>query len=220
MADMELAGDIADFLLHLDTRLAGLAAADGWRVYAVIWLVIFAETGFVVTGILPSDTVLFAASALAARGTLSVWPILVGGMLAAFGGDELNYAFGRWLGRAFGRGRTLPFVRARHLELAHRYYEEHGGLTIVAARFVPVLRSLAPLVAGVAAMPWRPFTAYNLLGKAPWTALYVAGGYFLGSIPFFATNFPAVVLLAICLPLAVAGARLAYLAWRPGGRSQ
>ena len=86
------------------------AAADGWRVYAVIWLVIFAETGFVVTGILPSDTVLFAASALAARGTLSVWPILVDGMLAAFCGDQCNYVVGRWLGRAFGRGRALPGV--------------------------------------------------------------------------------------------------------------
>lgn len=214
-ASMDWLTNVADIMLHLDTRLAALAAADGWLVYAVIWFVIFAETGFVVTGFLPSDTVLFAAAALAARGTLSVWPIFVGGLVAAFCGDQLNYAVGRWLRRWLGCRRSLPFVRRDNLERVHRYYEKHGGLTIVASRFVPVLRSLAPLAGGVAAMPVQAFTFYNLLGKAPWTALYVAGGYYLGSIPFFAANFPAVVLCAVCVPFVVAGARWAYLALRP-----
>jgi membrane-associated protein len=211
---MELWNDVLGMMLHLDARLASLAAADGWLVYAVIWFVIFAETGFVVTAILPSDTVLFAAAALASKGTLSVWPIFFGGMCAAFCGDQLNYAIGRWLGRSFFDTRRLPFVRPEHLEQAHRYYEQHGGMTILAARFVPVLRSVAPLVGGIAAMPWRAFTLYNALGKLPWAAIYVGGGYFLGRIPWFAANFTAVVVLAVCLPFVVAGARLAVMALR------
>ncbi len=209
---MELLWDAWDIMAHLDVRLAGLAAADGWWVYAVILFVIFAETGFVVTAILPSDTVLFAAAALAAKGTLSFWPILLGGMFAAFCGDQCNYAIGRWLGRTVFARRGVPFVRPEHLAEAHRYYERHGALTVVAARFVPVLRSVAPLAGGISAMPWRTFTLCNALGKLPWAGIYVGGGYFLGSIPWFAANFPVVIMLAACLPFAVAGARLGFKA--------
>jgi membrane-associated protein len=215
---MEFLGGLVDSMVHLDARLAGLAAADGMWVYVVIWFVVFAETGFVVTGILPSDSVLFAASALAAKGTLSVWPVFLGGMCAAFCGDQLNYAIGRWLGRSFFAGGGRLFVRREHLEQAHRYYERHGGLTIVAARFVPVLRSVAPLAGGIAAMPWRTFTFYNALGKLPWASLYVVGGYFLGTIPWFAANFTAVIALAVCLPFVVAGLRLCYSMLRRRGR--
>ena len=206
---MEAFREIWTAMLGLEAALGPLAAAHGDGVYAALWMVLFAETGFVVTGFLPGDTLLFAAAALAASGALSVWTLLAVGLTAAFAGDMLNFALGRWLGRTASFARLSRLLRPGHLELANRYFARHGPMAIVLARFVPMLRFVAPLAGGIAAMPWGTFIAYNALGKLPWAVVYVAGGYFLGRIPWFSAHFSAVVPAAALFPLLVAGLRLA-----------
>ncbi|MEA4856418.1 DedA family protein [Solidesulfovibrio sp.] len=211
--------DAWQMLLRLDVLLDQATAHLGAWTYAAIFLTVFVETGFVVTGILPSGTLLFAAAALAARGNLAFWPLLAGGTAAAFCGDQLNFAWGVLARRSLA-GRGLPrAVKAAQLDAARRAFDKYGPMTIVLARFVPMLRSVAPLAAGLAGMPGRTFAAYNLCGKLPWTALHVCGGYFLGRIPWFAKHFTAVLLAAALFPFAIAVARTLVLrlaAKRPG----
>ena len=171
---------------------------------------LFAETGLVIATILPSDTILFAAGGMASQGMFSLWVLFPGFLAAAFLGDAANYLAGRLLGKRFFYGRKIPFVSREALDKTHAYYEEHGGMTIVAARFVPVLRTLAPLAGGFTGMEPRPFLFYNALGKLIWTPLYLFGGYFFGQIPFIRDNFPLLILAAVGLPFCLAGLRIAW----------
>ncbi|WP_428566206.1 MAG: DedA family protein [Solidesulfovibrio sp. DCME] len=208
---MDAFADAWQMLLRLDLVLEEATAHLGAWTYAMIFLTVFVETGFVVTGILPSGTLLFAAAALAARGSLTLWPLFVGGTAAAFCGDQLNFGWGV-LARKRLAGRGLPRgVKAGQLEAARRAFARYGPMAIVLARFVPMLRSVAPLAAGLAGMPGRTFAGYNLCGKLPWTALHVCGGYFLGSIPWFARHFAAVILAAALFPFAIAAIRALVL---------
>ncbi len=204
---MDVLTDVWQAMLHLDAVLAQVVAALGLWTYAIIFLVVFVETGFVVTGFLPSGTLLFAAAALAARGDLAFWPLLLGGIAASFLGDQLNFTWGVLLRRSM-RSRPLPRgIRPGHLDAARRAFAKYGAMTIVLARFVPMLRSVAPLTAGLARMSGPMFAWYNILGKAPWTLIYVSGGYFLGRIPWFAAHFSAVVLAAALFPFLLAAGR-------------
>jgi membrane-associated protein len=200
-----------DFVLHLDANLTALSAAYGVWAYALMFFVVFAETGLIIATALPSDTVLFAAGGMASQGIFAVWPLFFGFFAAAYLGDALNYYVGRLLGRRFFYGRKIPFVSREALDKTHAYYDEHGGMAIVAARFVPVLRALAPLVGGFAGMEPRPFLYYNMVGKIIWTPLYVFGGYFFGQIPFIRENFPLLILVAVGIPFCVAALRVAWL---------
>ncbi len=215
---MDMLGDAWQLLLRLDLVLDRLTDGLGTWTYAVIFLVVFVETGFVVTGFLPSGTLLFAAAALAARGTLSFWPLFLGGTAAAFLGDQLNYAWGRWLRRPLGSRRLPRALKSEQLEAARRAFDKYGPMTIVLARYVPMLRSVVPLAAGLAGMSGRRFAFYNFCGKVPWTLLYVCGGYYLGRIPWFAKHFTAVLLTAALFPFVIAGVRAlaAALASRRG----
>ncbi len=208
---MDFLGSVLDLMLHLDTRIAAASAEYGAYLYAILFFVIFAETGLVIAAALPSDTVLFAAGALAAQSVLSVWLLFFGGMLAAFLGDQLDYAVGVWLGKSFFATRELPGLRHKHFWEARRYYAKYGGATVIAGRFVPVLRCVAPLAGGMVGMPWRRFMIYNALGKLVWTPLFVFGGYFLGRIPWIAENFAMVILAALGLPFVMTGVRLAWV---------
>ena len=204
--------EVWQYATHLEANLVGLLDAYGVWVYAVMFLVVFAETGFVVTAALPSDTVLFAVGALVARGAgFDIWATLGLLALAAFLGDTLNFACGRFLGARFFSRRSIPFVSPEALGKAHDYYERHGGLTLVAARFVPVLRAVAPLVGGVVRMEWKQFLVYNALGKALWTPLYLFGGYFFGQIPWVQANFGVAIFFALGAPLLGIVARMVYV---------
>jgi len=205
---METLGALWTLLTSLDTHLNQVVADHGRLVYWLIWLTLFAETGLVAAVFLPGDTLLFAAAALAARGTLSVWPVLWGGLVATFCGDLACFSIGRYLGRKFltkdGAG-IGPFLASpQRLRLARRFVAHYGLAAVIWARFVPVLRAMAPLGAGYAGMPWGRFVLADALGKVFWVPIFVAGGYFLGSIPWFAAHFPAVALAATAIPILVA----------------
>lgn len=204
--------DILDIGMHLEDHLLALRQAYGLWVYAVFFAVVFAETGFVVTTALPSDTVLFAVGAMAANGAgLDLWATLALGLSGAFLGDSLDFAIGRWLGGHVLAGGRVPFISRESLRQAHDFYERHGGAALVAARFVPVLRSLAPLVGGAVRMDWLEFLKFNALGKALWTPLYLFGGYFFGRIPWVRENFGVAIFFALGAPLLGVVARLVYL---------
>jgi len=184
-----------DLLLHLDETLGMAVAAYGAWIYAALFLVVFLETGLVITPFLPGDSLLFAAGALAAAGSLN--PLLVAGLLfaAAVLGDALNYRIGRRIGRR-AEGGTLLGIRINpaYIEKTRRYYEKYGAKTIVLARFMPIIRTFAPFVAGVGAMPYATFAKYNMIGAAAWVGLFTFAGYFFGNIPVIKENFELVIL--------------------------
>uniref|UniRef100_A0A7C4AI92 VTT domain-containing protein n=1 Tax=Fundidesulfovibrio putealis TaxID=270496 RepID=A0A7C4AI92_9BACT len=204
--------EVWDVFMHLEGNLLALSRDYGFWVYVLIFLVTFAETGLVIATALPSDTVLFAVGALAARGAdFDIWLTLVLMGLAAFLGDSADFAIGRAIGKKVERGWKIPFISSQALAKAHQYYEEHGALVIVAARFVPVLRSVAPLVGGIVRMGWPEFLRCNALGKLIWTPLYLFGGYFFGQIPWVQRNFSVAIFFALGAPLLGVAARQVYV---------
>jgi membrane-associated protein len=186
---------LADFILHIDVHLAEIIRTYGSWTYSLLFLIIFAETGLVVTPFLPGDSLLFAAGAFAARGALDPWSLFLVLSIAAIVGDTVNYSIGRYLAPRMERG--LPFIKHEHLERTHAFYEKHGGITIVIARFMPIIRTFAPFVAGVGAMEYRRFVVYNVAGGLLWVSLFVFGGYFFGNIPAVAEHFTLVILAII-----------------------
>lgn len=197
---MEFITAFLGFILHLDRSLQGVISHYGVLTYGILFLVIFAETGLVVTPFLPGDSLLFAAGALASRTGLSPWLIFVTLAAAAILGDAANYAAGRLLG-ARAKGGGIKFIRQEHLDKTHAFYERYGNKTIVLARFVPIVRTFAPFVAGVGRMTYRHFAAYNVLGAVLWVGLLTAAGHFFGEIPLVKNNFELVILAIVVLSL-------------------
>lgn len=195
---MELLSQALDFFLHLDTHLAEITGRYGVWTYAILFLIVFAETGLVVTPFLPGDSLLFAAGAIAALGTLD--PTILMGLLiiAAILGDTVNYWIGSWVGPKAFSGRSR-FLKKEYLDRTHAFYERHGGKTIILARFVPIIRTFAPFVAGVGAMTYSRFLAYNVIGAVVWVGLFVPIGYFFGNLPQVKENFSLVILGIIFL---------------------
>lgn len=194
--------DFLDLFLHLDETMGTAIAAYGGWVYAILFAVVFCETGLVVTPFLPGDSLLFAAGAFAASGALDVW--IVAGLLfvAAVLGDAVNYRIGRKVGANAADGRLLGLpIKKAYLEKTQRYYAKYGAKTIVLARFVPIVRTFAPFVAGVGAMPYATFARYNVIGAAIWVSLFVSAGYFFGNIPFIKENFEFVILAIIFISI-------------------
>lgn len=189
---MEFILQIVDFIVHIDTHLDAIIRDYGTWTYAILFLIIFAETGLVVTPFLPGDSLLFAAGAFAARGSLN--PLILFGLLAvaAVVGDAVNYSVGRYLAPRAERG--FRFIRKEHLVRTHAFYEKHGGKTIIIARFMPIIRTFAPFVAGVGAMEYRRFALFNITGAVIWIALFVFAGYFFGNIPAVEHNFTLVIM--------------------------
>lgn len=190
---------VLDLVLHFDRHLDAIVGTYGGWTYALLFVIIFCETGLVVTPFLPGDSLLFAVGAIAARGLLSV-PTLCGLLiLAAVAGDATNY----WIGRAAATGvlhsRYRRFVKQEYLDRTHAFYERHGAKTIVLARFVPIIRTFAPFVAGVGAMPYRRFATYNVVGGVVWILIFVVGGYFFGNLPFVRKNFSLVIAAVIAV---------------------
>jgi membrane-associated protein len=192
---MEFILAIIDFIVHVDTHLEAIIREYGTWTYAILFLIIFAETGLVVTPFLPGDSLLFAAGAFAARGSLSPALLFVLLAIAAILGDAVNYSVGRYLAPRAERG--FRFIRKEHLDRTHAFYEKHGGKTIIIARFMPIVRTFAPFVAGVGAMEYRRFAMFNITGAVIWIALFVYAGYFFGNIPAVEHNFTLVILAII-----------------------
>jgi membrane-associated protein len=196
-----------EFVLHLDTHLADLIANYGVWIYAILFAIVFAETGFVVTPFLPGDSLLFVAGTLAAGGRMDVFAVGATLFAAAVLGNTSNYWIGRWIGpHVFGWEQSRWFNR-RAFDEAHAFYEKYGPATITVARFMPFVRTFAPFVAGVAAMSPARFQLWNLLGGFLWVASFVALGYFFGNIPAVKNNLALVMLAVVAislLPLAYA----------------
>ncbi len=193
---MDFLTTLLDFFIHLDVHLGEIILNYGGWTYAILFLIIFMETGFVVTPFLPGDSLLFAAGTFAALGSLD--PILLFFLLfvAAILGDTVNYWIGSAIGlRAFEKERR--FLNREHLEKTERFFEKHGGKTIILARFIPIVRTFAPFVAGVGTMNYRNFILFNIIGAFLWTSLFIFGGYFIGNIPLVKENFEIVIMLII-----------------------
>jgi membrane-associated protein len=189
---------LIDFILHIDEHLTVIIARYGLWTYAILFAIIFVETGLVVMPFLPGDSLLFAAGAFASKGALNPVVLTVLLSIAAVIGDTVNYWVGRYFGaRAFTENRR--FLNKRHLDRAQEFYERHGGKAIVFARFVPIVRTFAPFVAGVGAMNYPRFLFYNVTGGIIWITLFVWAGYFFGNIPAVEHNFELVIFAIIGL---------------------
>ncbi|MCK9200079.1 MAG: DedA family protein [Gallionella sp.] len=190
---MDLLAAFIDIVLHLDTHLLKLTAEYGVWVYAILFLIIFCETGLVVTPFLPGDSLLFVAGALCGMGALQLeWlvPLLV---LAAFGGDNTNYWIGRLVGMKLLK-RTNGLIKREHIDRTHAFYEKHGGKTIIFARFLPIVRTFAPFVAGIGLMRYRLFMLYSALGSIAWIGGLSVAGFLFGNIPLVKDNLTLIIL--------------------------
>jgi len=201
-----------DVILHLDRHLTELLAHFGIWIYAILFLIIFAETGFVVTPFLPGDSLLFAVGALAAvdtSGTLNAGVVSVVLIIAAILGNTLNYSIGRAIGpRAFsGRYR---FLKVEYLRQTESFFDKYGGMTIVISRYMPIVRTFAPFVAGIGRMPYARFQAFNFVGGISWVLVFIWGGFLFGNIPLVKDNFGIVTILIVIvsvLPAVIAFVR-------------
>jgi membrane-associated protein len=195
---MDLLKQFVDLFLHLDTHLSQVIAQYGSWTYLILFLIVFCETGLVVTPFLPGDSLLFAAGTFAALGQLDPWLMFLLLAGAAILGDTVNYWVGAAIGpRAFSG--NLRFLKKEHLDRTHAFYEKHGGKTIILARFVPIVRTFAPFVAGVGAMSYGHFLLYNVVGAVLWVGLLVPAGFFFGNIPVVRENFTIVILAIIAI---------------------
>jgi membrane-associated protein len=196
---VELITWFVDFVLHLDRHLVEMLAHFGIWIYAILFLIIFAETGFVVTPFLPGDSLLFAIGALAAvdsTGTLTAPYASVLLTVAALLGNTTNYHIGRAIGPPAFSGR-YRFFKVEHLQRTEQFFQRYGGMTIVISRFMPIVRTFAPFVAGVGRMPYARFQAYNIAGGLSWVMIFIWGGYLFGNIPIVKNNFGIVTILII-----------------------
>ena len=195
---MDLLKQLLEFFLHLDKHLSGVIHDYGTWTYLILFLIVFCETGLVVTPFLPGDSLLFAAGTFAALGSLSPWVLFAALSAAAILGDTANY----WIGKKIGPGAfsgTVRFLKQEHLRKTEAFYERHGRKTIILARFVPIVRTFAPFVAGVGSMNYPVFLAYNVIGGVAWVALCVFAGYFFGNIPVVEKNFSLVIVAIVTL---------------------
>ncbi|MBI5603164.1 MAG: DedA family protein [Deltaproteobacteria bacterium] len=194
---MEWITGLIDLFLHLDQHLNIIIRDYGLWTYLILFIIIFCETGLVVTPILPGDSLLFAAGAFAAGGALDpLWLFLLLGT-AAVAGDTVNYWIGNWVGPKIFHQEELRFFKKEYLIRTHEFYERHGGKTIIIARFIPIIRTFAPFVAGIGEMTYFRFISYNVIGGIVWIALFIFGGYYFGNLPMVKKNFTLVILAIV-----------------------
>jgi membrane-associated protein len=196
---MDIIMYLIDFFIHLDKYLPIIIKSFGVWAYVILFLVIFCETGLVVTPILPGDSLLFALGAFAAVGALNIAVLLLLLCAAAVAGDTANYAIGHIVGPKVFLYEDSRFFKKEYLLKTRRFYEKHGGITIVIARFMPIIRTFAPFVAGIGAMTYSKFILYNICGGVAWVSLFLLGGYFFGNIPSVKDNFTLVVIVIILI---------------------
>jgi membrane-associated protein len=204
---MELLAALWDFVVHLDAHLASFVAQHGAWVYALLFAIVFCETGLVVTPFLPGDSLLFVVGALAAAGGMDIVLVMALLVAAALSGDNVNYWIGRWAGPRVFRLEDSRWFNRRHLARTHEFYDRHGGKAIILARFLPIVRTYVPFVAGVGAMPYARFLAFSVAGALAWVLSLCLAGYWFGNIPAVKKNLGAAILVIVALsvmPMAVA----------------
>ena len=188
---------IVDFILHIDQHLVELVANYGVLVYLLLFLIIFAETGFVVTPFLPGDSLLFAMGAMCAIGGMNLWLSLGLMLFAAIAGDSVNY----WIGQKFGRmivdNEKAFFIKEKHVQKTEEFYARHGSKAIVLASFVPIVRTFIPFIAGIGTMKYKTFITYNVIGGTVWVLLFIFAGFFFGNVPFVRDHFEFVIIAII-----------------------
>ncbi len=214
---MDFFATLIDLFLHLDEHLRNITATYGTWTYLLLFVVVFCETGLVVTPFLPGDSLLFAAGALAALGGLNLWWLIILLIAAAILGDTVNYWIGNFIGPKAFSG-NIRFLRKDYLDRTQAFYEKHGGKTIILARFVPIVRTFAPFVAGVGTMNYSRFIVFNVVGAVVWVLLFTLVGFFFGNLPFVEKNFSLVILVIIAI--SVAPIVFEYLRDRYGRREQ
>jgi len=195
---MELITTLINIFLHLDKFLGDIITQYGTLTYIILFMVIFCETGLVVTPFLPGDSLIFAAGTFAAMNRLNPWILFVLLVIAAVGGDAANY----WIGHKIGpRAYTgeIKLIKKEYIDRTHAFFEKHGGKTIFLARFVPIVRTFAPFVAGVGQMSYGYFLRYNLIGGISWVTIFLSLGYFFGSMPFVQKNFELVIIAIVLI---------------------
>lgn len=195
---MDIILQIVDFILHVDVYLNDIIARYGAWTLALLFIIIFLETGLVVTPFLPGDSLIFAAATFAARGSLNPWVMFVLLAIAAVTGDTVNYWIGHRVGARAYTG-EVKWIKKEYMERTHVFFEKHGGKTIFLARFVPIIRTFAPFVAGVSQMTYGFFIRWNIIGGITWVALFTLLGYFFGNIPFVEQNFELVIVAIIVI---------------------
>lgn len=198
---MELFSQVIDIFLNLDTHLNAWAAVMGPWLYVVLFAVVFCETGLVVTPFLPGDSLLFAAGALAAMegSPINLWVLIPSIFAAAVLGDTVNYEIGKWLGPKVFTRKDSWLLNQDHLHKAHAFYEKYGGKTIILARFIPIIRTFAPFVAGIGKMTYLHFISYNIIGALLWVVLFICGGYWFADLPLVQNHFHYVIAAIIVI---------------------
>ena len=199
---MDIFSNMIDFVLHIDAYLAQIIATYGAWTYAILFTIIFVETGLVIFPFLPGDSLLFAAGTFAALGALNLWFLLGLLMFAAVLGDTVNYSIGHDLG---DRAYNIKWIKKEYLDKTHAFFEKHGGKAIFLARFVPIVRTFAPFVAGIGKMDYSYFITYNLVGGVTWVALFTLLGYFFGNLEFVQKNFELVIIAIILISVVPMG---------------
>lgn len=201
---MELIATFIDIVLHLDKHLQVLVQNYGVWIYLILFAIVFCETGLIVTPFLPGDSLLFVAGAIAAAGGMDVHLMVVLLIIAAILGDAVNYAVGRYFGPKVFHDERSRFLNPRYLEKTHAFYERHGGKTIIIARFIPIIRTYAPFVAGIGSMPYPRFAFFNVIGAILWVTSLGYAGYFFGNIPWVKSNLSLVIIGIIILSISPA----------------
>jgi membrane-associated protein len=195
---MDMILQLIDFIIHIDVHLAQIIADYNTWTYAILFGIVFAETGFVITPFLPGDSLIFAASTFAARGALNPWLIFLTITVAGIIGDGINYSVGHYIGpRVFNE--DVRFLKREYLDKAHDFFEKHGGKAVILARFMPIVRTFVPFVAGAGSMSYPKFALYNVIGAVSWVGLFTTLGYFFGNIPAVKENFSFVIIVIIIL---------------------
>jgi membrane-associated protein len=197
---MDLIMMLIDFVLHIDRHLRALCTDYGTWVYVILFVIVFCETGLVVTPFLPGDSLLFAVGSMAAIGALDLYGVMLILIVAAILGDTVNYAAGHYVGPRVFHEDHGRFLNKEYLLRTHRFYEKHGGKTIVIARFLPIIRTFAPFVAGIGSMSYPRFLFFNVFGGVLWVLLFVLSGYWFGNMPVVQKNFSLVILALVLIP--------------------
>lgn len=196
---MEFINGIFDFIFHIDKHLDIVIKNCGNWSYLLLFMIIFAETGLVITPFLPGDSLLFVVGAFAAVGSFNLFWLFIVLVSAAIIGDSVNYALGKLFGEQILQKGTHRLFKKEHLDKTHKFYEKYGGKTIILARFIPIIRTFAPFVAGIGEMNYYKFLIYNIVGGLFWVAVFVLGGYYFGNMSIVKENFPLVILLIILI---------------------
>lgn len=216
---MSVIGTLISVILHLNKYLNVIIQNYGIWTYALIFLIIFCETGLVVTPFLPGDSILFATGALASNGSLQILILFIIFYLAAVIGDTVNYHIGERIGTKILEKEDIRYINKEYLNKAHSFYKKHGSMTIVVGRFIPIIRTFVPFVAGIGKMVYSKFITYNMLGGFLWVTLFLGGGYFFGNIPFIKQHF-SYVLIAIIIISIIPGMVTVIKEKRNGGNNE